>query len=138
MKAKILLRIAAIFMLLHTLGHTLGALTWKDAPNAAIKQVVDDMLNKHFDFLGRSASIGDFYAGYGYSMIGVLLLVSILLWFLSTEPIRRMVLIMGLFLLFLGTIEFIYFFPLPAVFSLLAGVATLLAYGITKAITLRQ
>jgi hypothetical protein len=133
MKAKILLRIAAISVLLHTLGHTLGALTWKDAPNAAVKQVVDGMINIHFDFLGRSASIGDFYAGYGYSMIGVLLMVSILLWLLSTEPNRRMVLVMGLFLLFLAVIEFIFFFPLPAVLSLVAGVATLLAYGRTKA-----
>jgi hypothetical protein len=134
MKAKILLRIAAILMLLHTLGHSIGALTWKDAPNAAIKQVVDGMLNNHFDFFGKSVSIGDFYAGYGYSMIGVLLMVSILLWFLSTEPVRRMVLAMGLFLLFLAVIEFIYFFPLPAVLSLLAGVATMLAYGRIKAI----
>jgi hypothetical protein len=132
MKAKILLRIAAISMLLHTLGHTLGAMTWKDAPNAAIKQVVDGMINNRFVFFGRSASIGDFYAGYGYGMIGVLLMVSILLWLLSTELNRRMVLVMGLFLLFLAVIEFIYFFPLPAVLSLVAGVATLLAYAKTK------
>src|ERR1700712_4079551 len=99
MNAKILLRIAAILMLLHTLGHTLGALTWKDAPNAAVKHVIDGMLNNRFDFFGKSVSIGDFYAGYGYSMIGVLLMVSILLWLLSTDLVRRMILVIGLFLL---------------------------------------
>ena len=132
MKAKVLLRIASVSMLLHTLGHTIGALTWKDAPNAAVKQVVDGMLGNHFDFFGKSVSIGDFYTGYGYSMIGVLLLVSTLLWLLSAEQNRRFILALGLFLLFLAVIEFIYFFPLPAVLSLLAGVATLIAYGRSK------
>jgi len=132
MKAKVLLRIASVSMLLHTLGHTIGALTWKDAPNTAVKQVVDGMLGNHFDFLGKSVTIGDFYAGYGYSMIGVLLLVSILLWLLSAEQNRRFILALGLFLLFLAVIEFIYFFPLPAVLSLLAGIATLIAYGRSK------
>ena len=133
MNAKILLRIAAILMLLHTLGHTLGALTWKDAPNAAVKHVIDGMLNNRFDFFGKSVSIGDFYAGYGYSMIGVLLMVSILLWLLSTEPVRRMMLVMGLFLLFLAVIESIYFFHFPAGLSFVAGLVTLLAYGRTRA-----
>jgi hypothetical protein len=129
MKAKTLLRIAAFLMLLHTAGHTIGALTWKQAPNAAVKQVVNGMLGNRFDFMGRSVSIGDFYMGYGYSMIGVLLLVSILLWLLSAEPNRRVMLALGLFLLFLGIIEFIYFFPFAAAFSLLAGAVTLLAYN---------
>jgi hypothetical protein len=114
-------------MLLHMLGHTMGALTWKDAPNAAVKQVIDGMLGNRFDFMGRSVSIGDFFAGYGYGMIGVLLLVSILLWLLSAEHNRRFILALGLFLLFLSIIEFIYFFPFAAAFSLLAGVTTLLA-----------
>jgi hypothetical protein len=134
MKAKVLLRIASVIMLLHTLGHTIGAMTWKDAPNAAVKQVVDGMLGNHFDFGGKSVTIGDFYAGYGYSMIGVLLLVSILLWLLSAEPNRRLILALGLFLLFLSIVEFIYFFPLPAVLSLLAGAAALIAYGRSKSI----
>ena len=132
MKAKILLRIASIIILLHTLGHTVGALTWKEAPNQAVKQVIDGMIGNRFDFFGKSVSIGDFFAGYGYSMIGVLLLISILLWLLSTELNRRFILVLGLFLLFLAIIEFIYFFPLPAVLSLLAGIATLIAYGRSK------
>src|SRR5258705_13736721 len=109
MKAKVLLRIAAGLMLLHTAGHMVGALSWKNAPNAAVKQVVDGMLSNRFDFMGRSASIGDFYTGYGYSMIGVLLLVSILLWLLSARPDWRFILTLALFLLFLGIIEYIYF-----------------------------
>jgi hypothetical protein len=121
-----------MLMLLHTLGHTIGALTWKEAPNARVGIVITGMQNEHFDFMGRSVSLGAFFDGYGFSMIGVLLLVSILLWLLAAEPNRRFILVLGLFLLFLGIIEFVYFFPFAAAFSLLAGAGTLLAYGKSK------
>lgn len=132
MKAKVLLRIAAVLMLLHTLGHTMGALTWKEAPNARVGAVINGMQNEHFGFMGRSVSLGGFFDGYGFSMIGVLLLVSVLLWLLAVEPNRRFMLVLGLFLLFLAIIEFVYFFLFAAAFSLLAGVSTLLAYGKSK------
>jgi len=129
MKTKLLLRIAAVLMLLHTAGHTMGALSWKEAPNARIAAVVNGMQNEHFNFMGRSLTLASFYDGYGFSMIGVFLLISTLLWMLSTEPIGRMISVMGLFLLFLGVMELIYFFPFAAAFSLLAGLSTLVAYG---------
>lgn len=88
---KIALRIAAVLMLLHTAGHTMGALTWKEAPNSRVAAVVSGMETEHFDFMGRSLTLASFFNGYGYSMIGVLLLVSILLWLLSTEPNRRLI-----------------------------------------------
>ncbi|OCX53087.1 hypothetical protein BEL04_01865 [Mucilaginibacter sp. PPCGB 2223] len=131
MKAKILLRTASIMVMLHTLGHTLGALSWKNAPNAAIKVVIDGMLGNRFDFGGKSVSIGDFYAGYGYSMIGVLLMITVLLWLLSNETIstlsRQIRWITSILLLFLGVVELTCFFPLPAVLSLLAAIATLVS-----------
>jgi hypothetical protein len=125
---KLSLRIAAILMLLHTAGHTVGALTWKNAPNASVAAVVTGMENEHFDFMRRSLTLASFFSGYAYSMIGVLLLVSILLWILSTEPNKRLIAVLGIFLLFLAVIEFVYFFPFAAVFSLLAGISTLFAY----------
>ena len=128
MKAKTLLRIAAVLMLLHTAGHTIGALTWKQTSNTAMKRVVEGMLNNDFDFMGLTASIGDFYSGYGFILIGVLLLLSLLLWILSTEPMRSIILALGLFLVFLSMMELNYFFPAAAAFSLLAGINTLFAY----------
>jgi hypothetical protein len=125
---KVALRIAAILMLLHTAGHTLGALTWRNAPNARVAAVVTGMENEHFDFMGRSLTMGSFFEGYGFSMIGVLLLVSVLLWLLSAEPNKCLIAVLGIFLLFLSFIEFIYFFPFAATFSLLAGILTLYAY----------
>jgi len=128
MKPKILLRIAAILMFLHTLGHTVGALSWKDAPNAAVAQVVNGMLENHFNFMGRSVSMGSFYDGYGLTMILVFLLVSLLLWLSSTQtdnPLSvRLMQLLGVFLLITGVLEYIYFFPFAAAFSLLAGICT--------------
>jgi hypothetical protein len=128
MKPSISLRIAGSLMLLHTLGHTIGALTWKHAPNAKVAAVISSMQTGQFNFMGRSVTLGSFYSGYGFTMIGVLLLLSVLLWLLSAEPNRKMILPPGLFLLFMGIIEFIYFFPFAAVISLLAGIFTLYAY----------
>lgn len=128
MKAKILLRVAAILMLLHTLGHTMGALNWKKAPNDTIRDVISGMQKNHFVFMGRSASLADFYQGYGLSMIGILLLVGITLWLLSGDPnnplSRKLQPLFALFLLCLGIIEYIYFFPFAAAFTLLAGLCT--------------
>lgn len=127
MKAKLLLRLAAIIMLLHTAGHTVGAITWKDAPNAAVKQTIDSMMSNRFEFMGKQTSLASFYAGYGYIMIGVLLFISCTLWLLSTAVNVGITRLTGLLLLFMGIAEYIFFFPLAAGFSLLAGLATLWA-----------
>jgi len=129
---KIALRIAAILMLLHTAGHTVGALTWQDAPNAHVGAVITGMQTEHFNFMGRSLTLASFFNGYGFIMIGVLLLISILLWLLSSTPVRSIILLLGLFLVFMGIMEFIYFFPFAAVISLLAGICTLFAYQKSK------
>lgn len=127
MKAKLLLRIAAVLMLLHAIGHTMGALGWKKAPNNSIAQVISGMQNNHFNFMGSSCSIAGFYEGYGLSMILVLLFVSILLWLLSASLVKPLLMLTGLFLVGLAAVEFIYFFPFAAAFSLAAGLGTLTA-----------
>jgi hypothetical protein len=129
MKQKILLRAAAVLMLLHTIGHSMAAFTWKDAPNSAVRQVIDGMLANHYDFMGRQVSMGDFYMGFIIIMIGVLLLISVVLWLLSNDTVGalsgQLRTVLAIFLLVLAVIEYIYFFPLPAVLSLLAGICTL-------------
>ena len=132
MKPKPLLRIAGGIMLLHTLGHTMGALTWNDAPNQAVKQVIDGMQSNQFDFMGRSSTLANFYAGYGYIMIGVLLFITILLWQLSATPVSKIALSLGVLLLCMGVLEYIYFFPLAAAFSILSGLATIFAASRTS------
>jgi cellulose synthase/poly-beta-1,6-N-acetylglucosamine synthase-like glycosyltransferase len=133
MKPKLLLRTASVIMLLHTVGHTFGALGWKNAPNAAVAAVIAGMQREHFDFMGRSSTIADFYEGYGFINIFVLLLLSVLLWLLSghaTNPaVRNMSIVLGIFLVIMSVCEYIYFFPLAAIMSLIAGVCALLARG---------
>ena len=132
MKPKALLRIAGILMLLHAVGHTIGAITWKKAPNATVQQVVDGMQSNHFDFMGRSISLGLFFDGYGFIMIGVFLLLTMLLWQLAAEPNSKIMAMLSSFLLFMGICELIWFFPFAAAFSLLAGIITLFSYFQTK------
>jgi len=129
MKPKLLLRIAAVLMFLHTMGHTLGALTWKTAPNPVIGLVIKGMETNHFDFMGRSVTLASFYEGYGFMMIFVYMYMSILLWLLSTDPGNklcvRLLPILAILLLSLGIIEYIYFFPFAAAISVVAGLCTL-------------
>ena len=137
MKPKFLLRIASVLMFLHTAGHTLGALTWKNAPNAAVGQVINGMEIIHFEFMGRSVSIASFYEDYGFNMILVLLLISVLLWLLSAETRRNLSLrttqLLAAFLLMMAIIEYIYFFAFAAALTLLAGICTLIALLINDA-----
>jgi hypothetical protein len=131
MNPKFLLRIAAIFLFLHTIGHTFGALSWRKAPNDAIAQVINAMQTNHFYFMGISVSLASYYEGYGIIMIFVLLLVSLTLWFLSNEvanPLAaRLLTPMVLFLIIMAITEYIYFFPFAAMFTLLAGICSLVA-----------
>jgi hypothetical protein len=127
MNSKRMLRISAILMLLHTAGHSIGASTWDQAPSQPISAILNGMKTEHFNFMGKSMTLAAVYSGYGYIMIGVLLLVTIVLWLLSQDPNRKLILVFGLFLLFLGIAELIWFFPFAAAFSLLASLLTLLA-----------
>jgi hypothetical protein len=130
MKIKILLRIASGLMLLHTVGHSIGAINWKNAPTKAIQSIVDGMQTNKFMFMGRMLSIGGFYEGYGLSIIFVLVMVTVLLWTIAAEadkyPIfaAKLIAPVLLFLVALFIIEWIYFFPFATVISLLAASCT--------------
>ncbi|AYL96484.1 LIC_13387 family protein [Mucilaginibacter celer] len=124
MKPKVLLRIAAIFILLHTIGHTMGALTWTEPPTPKVGTVIIGMQTEHFDFMGRSVTLAAFFNGYGISMILVLLFAALQLWLLSNIFSKPMMVLMSIFLAGLAIVEFIYFFPLPAILTGVAAVCT--------------
>ncbi|MES2110928.1 MAG: hypothetical protein V4577_19380 [Bacteroidota bacterium] len=129
MKPKIFIRISSVLMLLHTAGHTMGALTWKEAPNSTVAKLVSDMQTVHFAFMGRQVSLGSFFEGYGIINIFVLLLLTITLWLLSNATdnslTTKLLPVLAVFLLLMGISEYIYFFPFAAAISLLAGLAAL-------------
>jgi len=115
MKPKILIRIAAVLMFIHTVGHSFGALAGGKAPNAAVAQVMQGMQQNHFSFMGRSASLAIFFNGYGVAIILFLLFSSFVLWWLATEagtPFgRKLAVLSALYLTALTVIEVIYCFP---------------------------
>jgi len=127
MKPKVLLRIAAVVMFLHVVGHTIGAATWKQTNEPAKQEVIKRMVEQKFPFMGTVRSMAEYYDGYGYSSTIALLLAVTLLWILSGLAERnavvaaKILLPVSLFLFLLGIDEIIFFFPLAAGMSLLGA-----------------
>jgi hypothetical protein len=132
MKPKLLLRIAAAVMLLHTVGHSIGALTWKQAPNPAVADVIRGMENNRFDFLGRQVTLAEFFQGYGIGNIFVLLFITITLWLLGGNTkdrlTQQLLPFLIVFLVCFSLTEWVYFFPMPSIMSMVAAILSLLAY----------
>ena len=133
MNPKILLRIAAIIMLLHTIGHTMGALTWRKTPDLAKQSVIELMTARKFPFMGVERSMGEYYDGYGFACTLALLLIVALLWITSNVTphtnalVKNILFVLSFILLAFGIDELIFFFPFAAAFSLLAFLLTLVA-----------
>lgn len=130
-KPKHLVRTAAALMAFHTLGHTMGALGWKKNPDENVSAVINGMLTTHFEFMGRSATLGQFYEGYGIIMILVLALLSLQLWVLSGDAANpkatQMLTFIAVFLILMAGLEYVYFFPFAAAISFLAGVSVIIS-----------
>jgi hypothetical protein len=131
MKPSVFFRIAAVLLLLFTLGHTLGFRQtppeWKvDGVVAAMKQV-------RFGAQGVTRSYYDFYAGFGYTLSAYLLLAAVWCWILAGLPrdvLRKVVALpWALTACFVATtvMNVQYFFPVPIVLGAL--VTVLLAIG---------
>ncbi len=56
MTAKLSLRIAAIVMLLHDVGHIIGSLTWKKISDPTELDVINRMYSNKFPFMGAVKS----------------------------------------------------------------------------------
>jgi hypothetical protein len=126
-----MLRIAAVIVFLHAAFHSIGAFTWKQAPDTAVAKLIDGMFTQTFSFGGKTVSLGLFYEGYGISMIFMLLLIAVLLWLFSSDmnhpSAKKSIITISLTLLALSITEWIYFFPAPAAFSLAAGLLAMIA-----------
>ena len=133
MTPKLLLRIAAIIMLLHAIGHTMGALTWKKTPDAAKQSVIESMTAHKFPFMGVERSMGEYYDGYGFACTLALLLIVVLLWITSnvaphtTALVKNILVVLSFILLAWGIDELIFFFPFAAAFTLVSFLLTLVA-----------
>jgi ABC-type multidrug transport system permease subunit len=120
MKPKILLRIAAILILVHSLLHTTGFSQWKKDPDPAKQEVIKQMTRQKFPFMGTSRNIGDYYDGFGYACSIALFLIAAALWIVSgelassTRLAKKIIIVLGIALLFWAVDELLYFFPFAA------------------------
>ncbi|HEY4788362.1 MAG TPA: hypothetical protein VIH57_20050 [Bacteroidales bacterium] len=133
MKSKILLRIAAGLIFIHGLGHTMGHINWKHAALPAKQEVINQMTEHKFPFMGTSRSMGEYYEGYGYASTLALLFIAVVVLIVSGHitdnvSLSRKLLISAAIILFAwGIDELIFFFPFAAGFSIIAGVLIVIA-----------
>jgi hypothetical protein len=127
MKAKIILRAASIIIFLHAIGHTMAVLTWKDDPDPKKMEVIKQMTDNKFSFMGTSRSMGEYFEGFGIHGTLSLLLITLILWYASDiretnkNFNRKIILTVSLILLAWGISELAYFFPFAASFSLISS-----------------
>ncbi|WP_276366710.1 hypothetical protein [Chryseolinea sp. H1M3-3] len=140
MRTKLLLRIAVACIAIHLLGHLVGHFTWKESNgNASRAEVVRQMTEKEFDFMGATRSFGDYYEGYSAILLIVYLTLIMLLLAISKfaehqpQTARNLIGPISMCLIAFGILEFVYFFPFAASMSTIAGLATLLSMiGLTQ------
>jgi hypothetical protein len=127
MTAKFLLRIAAVLMLIHLIGHSIGHSGWRKDTDPAKQDVIRLMTGPKFPFMGVERSMGDYFDGYGYIASVNMLLIILLLWICSNHIAARDRLVLqtartlGILLVITSLLEFIFFFPFAAGTTLLTG-----------------
>ena len=127
MKPEIFLRCASVIMLLHTIGHAFGTISWKKTNDPVKKEVISQMTKNKFPFMGANHSLGETLEGGAVMGILALLLITVLLWMASNSlapemlMTRNLLIALAVMLAGQAIVEFIYFFPLAACFSALAS-----------------
>src|SRR5277367_2441023 len=121
MRASWFYRIAAVLLLLFSIGHTLGFR--QTDPQWKADAVVADMQKIHFNAQGFDRSYWDFFVGFGLFVSVFLLLSAILAWQLGGLKAEVLTMIpavkWSLALCFIGVtiLSWKYFFVVPVVFS---------------------
>ena len=131
--SKLLLRIAAMIMLLHAIGHTLAIVTWQNSNSKIPADVIQKMQKTHFLFQGKDATMASFFSVHGYAGAILLLLIVSVLWLLSNfndKKSTKILWVVALSIVCLAIDELVYFFPMAAAFSFIA--TTLIFLSIWK------
>jgi len=138
MKPKILLRIASGIILLHAVGHFFGVASLTKDGTDEQNLVIQAMTGHRFPVLGTVHSYADFLNGFGWIGEISLLLTAYLLWLTGSvadsQPGISRKLSAALFvgLLAQSVLEFIYFFPVAYVMTMIATILTGLSFVLTK------
>ncbi len=121
MKASILYRIASILLLFFAGGHTLGF--FKVDPGWGVDSVVSSMRSIHFDAMGSTRTLWDFYLGFGFFVSVFFVFAAVLTWQLGGLPAKTLALMRGiawaLVICFIAVtyLSVRYFFVIPIVCS---------------------
>ena len=123
------LRVAAVLQALGTILHTIarasGTASGSATPGTRERAVLEAMHGFHFDIMGSSRSVWDFYRGYELSMTVVFAVLAVLMWQLSNlsraEPRRALPLVVTILActVLLDALSWAYFFAGPGVMSVL-------------------
>ena len=138
MKPKILLRIASGIILLHAIGHFFGVAGLTKDGTDEQNQVIQAMTVHRFPVLGTVHSFADFLNGFGWIGEISLLLTVYLLWLTGSvaesQPgiSRKLSAALFISLLAQSILEFIYFFPVAYLMTMIATILTGLSFVLTK------
>jgi hypothetical protein len=136
MKAPLLLRIAAIIMLLYTAGHTMGY-PWTPVPGEQTTAILAAMKGYQFDVMGSMRSYWDFYIGFGLAISGFMITITVMLWQIGSMAKRGVrglrPIIMTLFIGFVINLVFDlqYFFIIPTVMAIAITILVGVAFFLT-------
>lgn len=114
------------------IGHTMSHSKWKQAVEPQKQEVIRQMTEYKFPFMGKERSMGDYYEGYGWAGTITLILMAVILWIVpeataETKQLSlKIALTVTLSLLAWCMMEFLYFFPFAASMTLLAATLSLL------------
>src|SRR5688500_6097078 len=124
MNARILLRIAAITILIKLLGHSAGHSGWNNPEDPRINEEMSVLKGYTGEFMGATYNMAEYYTGYSLMLVCVYLLIAYILWLLSgfvSEQVsltNRIVYPIALIFFIFGILEFLYFFPFAASMSI--------------------
>jgi len=138
MQSKTFLRIGAVLMLFHCVAHTFGALGWKKTDDAVKKQVITQMTDHRFPFMGAVRSLADTVDGYGFAATLSLFFVAAVMWICSlhtsgnTRQTKSILVLLVVILTLHGVVEWMYFFPFAASITWLSAISTTVSVSMLK------
>lgn len=124
MKSRTWLRIAAGFLAIHAVAHTLGTInTNPQVPGA--DALINSMRNFHFDAMGWDRTAWDFFSGLGLLFSVSLAVLTVFCWQVASlsdkypSQARPFVITLLAANLLIGVLAWFYFFIVPVVLSAL-------------------
>lgn len=137
LKPTLLLRIAAVLTLLTAAGHTFGTFAPVPPEQTAVQNAVNVMQSTLVPMpVGKSQTFGDIFFGNNILVSVFLLVAGLILLMTAKTPAqgrhRGIITVVALGLAAVAIISGRYFFPLPAIFTGLAAIFSLVSAKVAE------